>query len=122
MRKFHKGNTIKLLVLLVIATIISSCTKTNLYIYSPEYNNVRVKTAIRQIKSNFKTHNINVLITTEIENANVILFTVDNQELIAVNEAIRNHPIEAVGKRLRTAMTAMKVIKTDVASENSVLV
>ncbi|HXJ98397.1 MAG TPA: ketol-acid reductoisomerase [Gelidibacter sp.] len=46
---------------------------------------------------------------------------VDNQELIAVNEAIRNHPIEAVGKRLRAAMTAMKVIKTDVNSENSVL-
>lgn len=46
---------------------------------------------------------------------------VDNQELIAVNEAIRNHPIEAVGKRLRAAMTAMKVIKTDVNSENPVL-
>ena len=38
---------------------------------------------------------------------------IDNQELIAVNDAIRNHPIETVGKRLRTAMTAMKVIKTE---------
>ena len=38
---------------------------------------------------------------------------VDNQELIKVNDAIRNHPIEATGKVLRTAMTAMKVIKTD---------
>ena len=38
---------------------------------------------------------------------------VDNIELIAVNHAIRNHPIEAVGKRLREAMTAMKVIKTN---------
>tara|TARA_R110001632_G_scaffold1883_1_gene8371 strand:+ start:41232 stop:42731 length:1500 start_codon:yes stop_codon:yes gene_type:complete len=37
---------------------------------------------------------------------------VDNVELIKVNDAIRNHPIEAVGKRLRGAMTAMKVIKT----------
>lgn len=46
---------------------------------------------------------------------------VDNQELIAVNDAIRNHPIEAVGKRLRAAMTAMKVIKTDVQAESSVL-
>ncbi len=39
---------------------------------------------------------------------------VDNQELIRVNDAIRNHPIEATGKVLRTAMTAMKVIKSDV--------
>ena len=38
---------------------------------------------------------------------------VDNQALIAVNDAIRNHPIEATGKQLRTAMTAMKVIKTE---------
>jgi len=38
---------------------------------------------------------------------------VDNNELIAVNDAIRNHSIEKVGKRLRTAMTAMKVIKSD---------
>ena len=38
---------------------------------------------------------------------------VDNQELIRVNDAIRNHPIEATGKDLRTAMTAMKVIKSD---------
>jgi len=42
---------------------------------------------------------------------------VDNVDLIAVNDAIRNHPIETVGKRLRSAMTAMKVIKTDVAQE-----
>ena len=41
---------------------------------------------------------------------------VDNVELIAVNDAIRNHPIEAVGKRLRSAMTAMKEIKTEEVS------
>ncbi|MEQ3663808.1 MULTISPECIES: ketol-acid reductoisomerase [unclassified Olleya] len=46
---------------------------------------------------------------------------VDNIELIAVNDAIRNHPIEAVGKRLRAAMTAMKIIKSDVKTEASVL-
>ncbi len=45
---------------------------------------------------------------------------VDNIELIKVNDAIRNHPIEIVGKRLRAAMTAMKVIKTE-AKEESVL-
>ena len=46
---------------------------------------------------------------------------VDNIELIEINDAIRNHPIEAVGKRLRTAMTAMKIIKSDVKTEDSVL-
>ncbi len=35
-------------------------------------------------------------------------FGVDNAELIAVNSAIRAHPIEIVGKRLRRYMTAMK--------------
>jgi ketol-acid reductoisomerase len=35
---------------------------------------------------------------------------VDNQELIAVNEAIRNHPVEVIGKELRGHMTAMKSI------------
>lgn len=39
---------------------------------------------------------------------------VDNLTLIEVNDAIRNHPIEAVGKRLRSAMTAMKSIKSNV--------
>lgn len=32
----------------------------------------------------------------------------DNRELIRVNEAIRTHPVETVGKRLRAYMTAMK--------------
>jgi ketol-acid reductoisomerase len=35
---------------------------------------------------------------------------VDNAELIAVNECIRSHPIEVVGKRLRKYMTAMKKV------------
>lgn len=35
-------------------------------------------------------------------------YGVDNAELIAVNSAIRAHPIEVVGKRLRKYMTAMK--------------
>ena len=35
---------------------------------------------------------------------------VDNMELIAVNEAIRSHSVEVVGKRLRGYMTAMKRI------------
>lgn len=35
---------------------------------------------------------------------------VDNAELIAVNETIRSHPIEVVGKKLRSYMTAMKKV------------
>ena len=46
---------------------------------------------------------------------------VDNIELIKVNEAIRSHSIETVGKRLRTAMTAMKVIKTENVKAEAVL-
>ncbi len=35
---------------------------------------------------------------------------VDNARLIEINTAIRNHPIEKIGARLRTSMTAMKPI------------
>ncbi len=35
---------------------------------------------------------------------------IDNQKLIAVNKAIRNHPVEKVGAVLRASMTAMKSI------------
>jgi ketol-acid reductoisomerase len=35
---------------------------------------------------------------------------VDNAKLIAVNKAIREHPVEKVGARLRASMTAMKPI------------
>ena len=34
--------------------------------------------------------------------------SVSNQELIRVNDEIRNHPVEIVGKKLRAYMTAMK--------------
>jgi ketol-acid reductoisomerase len=35
---------------------------------------------------------------------------VDNMELVNVNSAIRNHPVEVVGRKLRGYMTAMKPI------------
>ena len=35
---------------------------------------------------------------------------VDNAKLIAVNKAIREHPVEIIGSRLRESMTAMKPI------------
>lgn len=34
--------------------------------------------------------------------------SVDNIQLIAVNKAIRHHPVEIVGEKLRSSMTAMK--------------
>src|SRR5690606_5800209 len=37
---------------------------------------------------------------------------VDNRELVAINETLRNHEVEIVGTKLRKAMTAMKSIKT----------
>jgi ketol-acid reductoisomerase len=36
---------------------------------------------------------------------------VDNQQLIVVNDEIRQHPVEKVGGKLRKAMTAMKKIQ-----------
>ncbi len=36
--------------------------------------------------------------------------SVDNQELIAVNAAIRSHPVELVGRKLRGHMTAMQAL------------
>ncbi|MCD8445602.1 ketol-acid reductoisomerase, partial [Tenacibaculum finnmarkense genomovar ulcerans] len=42
---------------------------------------------------------------------------VDNLALIAVNTAIQNHPIEAIGKTLRASMTAMKTITQEQEKE-----
>jgi ketol-acid reductoisomerase len=36
---------------------------------------------------------------------------VDNIRLIQVNDAIRNHPVEIVGKKLRGYMGAMKALR-----------
>jgi len=36
---------------------------------------------------------------------------VDNKKLIAVNQALRNHPIEKIGAILRTSMSAMQKLK-----------
>ena len=36
---------------------------------------------------------------------------VSNRELVRINEEIRNHPVEIVGKKLRAYMTAMKPVK-----------
>ena len=37
---------------------------------------------------------------------------VDNATLVHINDVLRNHPVETVGKKLRKAMTSMKTIKT----------
>ena len=36
--------------------------------------------------------------------------SVDNQKLVTINESIRSHPVEIVGKKLRGYMTSMKAI------------
>jgi ketol-acid reductoisomerase len=38
--------------------------------------------------------------------------SVENKTLIKVNQAIAQHPIESVGRRLRGAMTDMKTLNT----------
>ncbi len=35
---------------------------------------------------------------------------IDNSKLIKINEIIRSHPVEVIGKKLRTSMTSMKKI------------
>ena len=49
-------------------------------------------------------------IDTDVIGKGVASAGVDNKKLIEVNAALRNHPIEAIGTTLRTAMTAMKKI------------
>ena len=39
---------------------------------------------------------------------------VDNQQLVAVNDAIRNHSVEIVGEELRAHMHGMKAISSPV--------
>lgn len=46
---------------------------------------------------------------------------VDNQQLIHVNQVIRNHPVEVVGAKLRASMTAMKSIKTEPVAESDLI-
>ena len=46
---------------------------------------------------------------------------VDNQQLIHVNQVIRNHPVEIVGAKLRASMTAMKSIKTEPVAESDLI-
>ena len=49
-------------------------------------------------------------IDTDVIGKGVASTGVDNKKLIEVNAALRNHPIEAIGTMLRTAMTDMKKI------------
>ena len=49
-------------------------------------------------------------IDTDVIGTGIASTGVDNKRLIEVNAALRNHPIEAIGTTLRTAMTDMKKI------------
>ena len=44
---------------------------------------------------------------------------IDNQYLIQVNQAIRNHPVEKVGAQLRKSMTAMKKVTTETTRQKA---
>ena len=46
---------------------------------------------------------------------------VDNQQLIHINQVIRNHPVEVVGAKLRASMTAMKSIKTEPVEQSNLV-
>ncbi len=63
------------------------------------------------------TNFMNTVTTNVIGQAFTEPTAIDNVELIEVNDAIRNHPIETIGKQLRKAMTAMKRIKTETKQE-----
>jgi ketol-acid reductoisomerase len=48
--------------------------------------------------------------TDHIGNAFPLESNINNQELIKINDVIRNHPVEIIGKNLRSSMTSMKQI------------
>ncbi len=71
--------------------------------------------AAKPLLANFmKTIDVDVI--GENYNANKTS-AVDNIEIIAVNQSIRNHPVEKIGAVLRQAMTDMKKIQTTVKEE-----
>jgi len=53
-------------------------------------------------------------LTTEVigKGLNINSNSVDNKQLVAVNQAVANHPVEVVGKKLRAYMTDMQSIVT----------
>ena len=48
--------------------------------------------------------------TNHIGNSFPLESNINNQELIKINDIIRNHPVEIIGKHLRSSMTSMKQI------------
>jgi len=62
--------------------------------------------ACKPLLADFMTKIDTDVIGTAYEEGN----SVDNAKLIAVNKALREHPVELVGTRLRESMTAMKPI------------
>ncbi|APA65667.1 ketol-acid reductoisomerase [Maribacter sp. 1_2014MBL_MicDiv] len=62
------------------------------------------KPLLTDFMKNIETDVIGKNFSSDIDN------DVDNAQLIAVNKALREHPVEIVGARLRESMTAMKPI------------
>jgi ketol-acid reductoisomerase len=93
------ANTIARMKLAEMNRVISDTAEYGCYLFDHA-----CKPLLTDFMKNIKTDLIGKPYTSENE--------VDNKELIRINRVIRNHPVEKVGERLRTAMIAMKVIKT----------
>ena len=71
-----------------------------------EYGCYLFDRACKPLLSNFmKTVNTNLIGKSYTDKNGV-----DNQQLIAINSEIRNHPVEKIGAKLRASMTSMKQI------------
>ena len=91
------ANTIARKKLFEMNNIISDTAEYGCYLFDhackPLLNNFFKKVILNQLGNTFSVTN-----------------AVDNQVLIEINEKIRNHPVEIIGKELRKSMTSMKKI------------
>ena len=91
------ANTIARKKLFEMNNIISDTAEYGCYLFDhackPLLNNFFKKVKLNQLGNTFSDTN-----------------AVDNQVLIEINEKIRNHPVEIIGKELRKSMTSMKKI------------
>jgi len=94
------ANTIARMKLYEMNSVISDTAEYGCYLYDQ---------ACRPLLTDFmSTVDIDVIGTKYNQGCN----GVDNRALITVNEEIRSHPVEVIGKELRGYMTAMEKIST----------
>tara|TARA_B100001094_G_scaffold331035_1_gene398061 strand:- start:32707 stop:34173 length:1467 start_codon:yes stop_codon:yes gene_type:complete len=71
-----------------------------------EYGCYLFNHSCKPLLSDFMKH----IKTYHIGNSFPLESNINNQELIKINDIIRNHPVEIIGKHLRSSMTSMKQI------------